>query len=69
MALTVDSGGADTVPTVLPKQGHYHFSVATSLPTSTQGDLIGHLIYQFPTLRIKKNQVTKYFFISQAPAI
>lgn len=62
MALTMDSGRVDTVPIILPKMGHYHFSVAFSLPTFIQGDLIGHIMYQFPTMRINiLNQVTKYF--------
>lgn len=68
MALTMDSGGADTVPIIPPQKGHDHFRVAFSPPTSTQGDLIDHLMYQFPTLRIhKSNQVS--IFISEAPAI
>lgn len=65
MALTMDSGGVDTVPTVLPKKGHYHLSGALSPPTSTRGDLIGHFMYQFPTLRIKKIKSSQQvFFIS-----
>lgn len=46
------------------KKGHYQYFEAFFSPlTSTQGELKGHVVYQFPTLGIQKsNQVNKCFW-------